>query len=72
MVKFPEAAARLFHNIYVCKKCKSKIRAQPLKVLQKKVKCRKCGHKDLRPLRKNLARNWPSVRTFEETKVDVF
>ena len=52
MVKFPEATARLFRNIYVCKKCKSKIRAQPLKVIQKRISCRKCGHKDLRPVKK--------------------
>ncbi|MCD4666683.1 hypothetical protein K8R47_02630 [archaeon] len=52
MAKFPEAAARLQHGIYVCRKCKTKIRAQPQKVLQKKVKCRKCQSKALRPLRK--------------------
>lgn len=27
MAKFEEAEARLFKNIFVCKKCKSKIRA---------------------------------------------
>lgn len=52
MVKFPEAAARLYHNIYVCKKCKAKIRTQPLKVLQGTARCRKCGGKALRAVRK--------------------
>ncbi|MBI1969068.1 50S ribosomal protein L40e [Candidatus Woesearchaeota archaeon] len=52
MVKFPEASARLFKNIYVCRKCKSKIRASPMKVLAGKVKCRKCKGKFLRPVRK--------------------
>lgn len=52
MVKFPEAEARLFRNIYVCKKCKSIIRAPAMKVLAKEVKCRKCGSRALRPKRK--------------------
>ncbi|MFH1506713.1 MAG: 50S ribosomal protein L40e [archaeon] len=52
MVKFPEAEARKFHNIFVCRKCKSKIKAPNLKVLAGKVSCRKCGSKILRPVRK--------------------
>ena len=52
MVKFPEAMNRLFGNIYVCRKCKSKIRANPSKVRNKKVKCRKCDSRALRPVRK--------------------
>jgi len=52
MVKFPEAKARLYTNMFVCRKCKSKIRSTPLKVIQKKVKCRKCGSSALRPVRK--------------------
>ena len=52
MARFPEAERRMFHNMYVCRKCKSKIRAQPEKVRAKKVKCRKCGCVDLRPKRK--------------------
>ncbi|MBL7147479.1 MAG: 50S ribosomal protein L40e [Nanoarchaeota archaeon] len=52
MVKFQEAQARLYHNIFVCRKCKSKIRSTPLKIIQKKAKCRKCGSKALRPVRK--------------------
>ena len=50
--RFPEAEARLFKNVYVCRKCKSKIRAPPLKVINKRVACRKCGSKDLKPVRK--------------------
>jgi len=53
MAKFPEAQARLFKNMFVCKKCKRKRRADPLKVLQKKIKCRGCGHKALRAVRKS-------------------
>ncbi len=52
MAKVPEAEARIFHNVFVCKKCKSKIRAPVLKVAEQKVKCRKCGSKALRPKRK--------------------
>jgi ribosomal protein L40E len=52
MVKFAEAEARKFHNIFVCKKCSAKIRAPNLKVLAGKVRCRKCGSKSLRTMRK--------------------
>ena len=49
---FPEAMERLYNRIFVCRKCKSKIRADPPKVRAGKVKCRKCGSKALRPKRR--------------------
>jgi len=52
MAKFPEANARLFKNIFVCRRCKSKIRAPNIKVVEGKIKCRKCSGKALRPRRK--------------------
>ena len=52
MVKFPEAAARLFHKKFACKKCKTVVRADVAKVIEKKVSCKRCGSKALRPLRK--------------------
>lgn len=52
MAKFPEANARLFKNIFVCKRCKSKIRAPNIKVIEGRVKCRKCDYNALRPKRK--------------------
>jgi len=52
MVKFPEANARLFYNIFVCKKCKTKMRSRPIKVIQKKLVCRNCGGKNFRVVRK--------------------
>lgn len=52
MVKFPEAQARKIKDIFVCRKCKSKIRAPSLKVSQGKVSCRKCKSRKLRPRRK--------------------
>jgi len=52
MAKFPEAEVRMFRNIFVCKKCKTKIRAHSMKVRQGKIKCRRCNSKALRPVRK--------------------
>ena len=52
MVKFPEANARMFKGMFVCRRCKSKIRSDNMKVIAKEVKCRKCGGKALRPVRK--------------------
>ncbi|MBI2543582.1 MAG: hypothetical protein HYW24_05360 [Candidatus Aenigmarchaeota archaeon] len=49
---FPEAMARLYARMFVCKVCKSKIRADPAKVRLGKVKCRKCKSKALRLKRK--------------------
>jgi ribosomal protein L40E len=43
---------RYFKNIFVCRRCKSKIRAPTLKVIAGEVKCRKCGGKILRPKKK--------------------
>ena len=54
MVKklFPEAMARLYHRVFVCRVCSTKIRADPAKVREGKVKCRKCGSHALRPKRR--------------------
>jgi ribosomal protein L40E len=47
--KLPEVVfKRLFLNMYVCMNCNAKIRASYAKVKEKKIKCRKCGSKDLR------------------------
>ncbi len=52
MAKIAEAQNRLFKNIFVCKNCQSKIRADSQKILKGKVKCRKCKKKAFRPLKK--------------------
>lgn len=52
MVKFPEADARLFYRKFVCKKCKSVIKASNLDVIAGKISCRKCGGSALRTKRK--------------------
>jgi len=50
--KILAAQARLFKNIFICKNCKARIRADPRKILERKVRCRKCLRKDFRPVRK--------------------
>lgn len=50
--KLPAAQARLYKNMFVCKNCKAKLRADPRKILEKKVRCRKCLKRDFRPVRR--------------------
>lgn len=52
MAKIPAAQNRLFKNVFVCKKCKTKIRSDPQKILKGKVRCRKCKRNAFRPLKK--------------------
>ena len=52
MAKIAEATNRLFKNVFVCKSCSAKIKAEPLKILAGKVKCRKCKRKSFRPIKK--------------------
>ena len=52
MAKFPEAESRIFKNIFVCRNCKSKIRANNMKIIAGKIKCRKCDSKSFRTVRK--------------------
>jgi DNA-directed RNA polymerase subunit RPC12/RpoP len=50
--KIPAAQNRMFKNVFVCKNCSSKIRAEAKKILEGSVKCRKCGKKSFRQIRK--------------------
>jgi len=50
--KIPEAQNRIFKNIFVCKKCQTKMRSDPQKILKGKVKCRKCKKAAFRSLKK--------------------
>jgi formylmethanofuran dehydrogenase subunit E len=52
MVKFAEADTRKFRNVFICKRCKTKIRAPNIKITQGKVKCRKCRGHAFRAVRK--------------------
>lgn len=48
--RFPEAEQRLFYRVFVCMKCGAKLRSDLVKVRSRKVKCRKCKSKQLRPV----------------------
>jgi len=50
--KIPEAHKRMYDNVFVCKNCKSKIRADPRKITESKISCRKCGGKKFRKVKK--------------------
>jgi len=50
--KIPAAQKRMFHDVFVCKKCSKKIRSQSVRVVTGKVKCPRCGSRALRPIRK--------------------
>ncbi len=50
--KIQAAQNRLYKNAFVCKVCKHKMKLDPLKVLNGKARCRKCGSKDFRTIRK--------------------
>lgn len=52
MAKIPAAQARMFKNVFVCRACKTKRRANIQKILEGKIKCRKCGSRALRPIKK--------------------
>jgi len=50
--KLPVTQARLYKNMFVCKNCKAKLRADSRKIIEGKVRCRKCLKKCFRPVRK--------------------
>ncbi|MEK6974290.1 MAG: hypothetical protein AABW41_03600 [Nanoarchaeota archaeon] len=52
MVKSPEASARLFHNVFVCRKCKKKQRTSMQKILQGRIICKNCGSRAFRAIKK--------------------
>ncbi len=52
MVKFPEADARKFRGVFVCRRCKAKRRASNVKIREGKINCRNCGSSVFRPVRK--------------------
>lgn len=51
MGKFQEAANRLFKNKFVCKDCKTTIKAPMLKIIAGKISCRNCKSRSLRPIK---------------------
>lgn len=52
MSVFPEAEARLYKNVYICKQCERKVKVPVNKILANKGVCRKCSSNNLRPVRK--------------------
>lgn len=52
MAKIAEANERLFKNVFICKKCQSKMRADAVKILEGKVRCRSCKGRSFRTVKK--------------------
>ena len=52
MAKIPAAQSRLFKNIFICKRCSTKVRADSRKIIEGRVKCRACAGKAFRQKRK--------------------
>ena len=50
--KIPAAQKRMFQNVFVCKNCSSKKRADPRKIIEGKIKCRKCKKRSFRAVKK--------------------
>lgn len=48
---FPEAEARLYQNVYICRRCETKTRVAVGRILAGKGVCRKCSYKHLRKVR---------------------
>lgn len=51
MAKFPEATTRLYYRVYICKRCKTKMKSDPQRVVKKKLTCRGCGGHSFRAVR---------------------
>ncbi|MEK6873293.1 MAG: hypothetical protein AABW91_00445 [Nanoarchaeota archaeon] len=52
MAKLQAAQNRLYKNLFLCKNCGAKIRVDPKKILEGKIKCRKCKKRKFRAHRK--------------------
>jgi len=50
--KIPAAQERMFRNVFVCRDCSTKVRSDPRKIIEKKTRCRRCGKRNFRPVRK--------------------
>ena len=56
MAKIEAAHNRIFKGLFICKNCSSKVKADPRKVAEGKVKCRKCKASSLRVKRKKTGK----------------
>jgi len=50
--KIPAATNRLFRNVFVCKKCSLKMKSDSRKVIEKKIRCRRCKGSNFRTIKK--------------------
>lgn len=50
--KIPAAQNRMFKNVFICKDCNHRVRVDPLKILNGKVKCIKCNSRAFRVVKK--------------------
>ena len=50
--KLPVAQKRMFANVFVCKKCSHKIRTEAVRIINGKIRCRKCGSRAFRPIKR--------------------
>lgn len=55
MVRFPEAVKRLYSRVYVCRKCKKKIKTNVGNIIARKLSCKRCGGKAFRAIKKQKA-----------------
>ncbi len=55
MVRFPEAIKRLYTRVFVCRKCKTKIKARVAQIISKRLSCKRCGGKSFRPIKSKKA-----------------
>jgi len=46
--KIPEAVARMFGRVWICRRCKKKIRADSIKVQSREIACPRCGQRNFR------------------------
>lgn len=51
MAKIIASHNRIFKNVFVCKACGQKMRTDSVRVIAKKVACRRCGKKIFRPIK---------------------
>jgi len=53
MAKLLAAQNRMFKNAFICKNCGAKIRVDPKKILEGKVRCRRCKKRAFRAMKKH-------------------
>ena len=50
--KIEIAQNRMFRNVFICKDCGAKVRADSLRINSNKVRCRKCSGRAFRPIKR--------------------